>query len=210
MPAARTSLAPPSAELPRLPGYDASVGEHLGSGGGMAATRFDGWPAAEDVAALVDAHYLICVLDRRGRIAYFNRACEESTGYAAEEAIGRDAREVVIPPDEAEAFAVFLDDAWATREPNPQLGHWLTRDGARRLIAWTNRPLEDDHLLTAGLDLTERGPASAELGRLHAELEARVAEISTLLGEQSALRRVATLVASGASPDAVFQAVSAE
>src|SRR5256885_15791519 len=48
-------------------------------------------------------------------------------------------------------------------------------------------------LFTSGVDLTERGPASEELQRLHAELEQQ-------LREQSALRRGAT--AGGGGPPA--------
>ena len=40
---------------------------------------------------------LVCVLDRNGRILLFNEACERATGYAREEVLGRDARDLVIP-----------------------------------------------------------------------------------------------------------------
>src|SRR5919201_5447970 len=183
----------------------------MGKGLGLAV---DVWAGGE-AAALVDAQYLICVLDRDGRILHFNGACEESTGYASADVVGRDARLFVIPPEEADAFGAVLADIWTTRRSNPQLGHWRTRDGRRRLIAWANRPVLDDdgqviQLWTAGLDLTERGPASAELERLHLELEDRLHQVSMLLAEQSALRRVATLVASGVEPALVFQLVAQE
>src|SRR2546421_6770230 len=48
---------------------------------------------------------LVCVLAADGRILFFNDACERTTGYTRDEVVGRDAREVVIPPEEAEAFA---------------------------------------------------------------------------------------------------------
>src|SRR5439155_18428049 len=180
-------------------------------GVGVAAVSW----AGQDAAALVDAQYLICVLDRGGRILHFNRACEESTGYTSDEVVGRDARLFVIPREEADAFGAVLADVWENRRSNPQLGHWRRRDGRRRLIAWANTPMLDDegdvlHLWTAGLDLTERGPASDELRRLHLELEERLHEVSSLLAEQSALRRVATAVARGAEPEAVFELVAQE
>src|ERR671928_17597 len=65
---------------------------------------------------------LICVYDREGRIVRFNRACEQATGYAREEVLGRDAREVVIPPEEADEFGPFLADVWATGRPGPGAG----------------------------------------------------------------------------------------
>src|SRR6201989_935984 len=84
---------------------------------------------------------LVCVLDRAGRILLFNEACERATGFARVEVLGRDARDVVIPPEEREAFGEFLAYVWGTGTPSPQVGHWLTKSGARRLIAWSNRPM---------------------------------------------------------------------
>ena len=58
--------------------------------------------------------------------------------------LGRDARDFVIPPEEREAFGEFLAYVWRTGTPSPQVGHWLTKDGGRRLIAWSNRPMPAD------------------------------------------------------------------
>ena len=52
---------------------------------------------------------LVCVLDRDGRILLFNDACERATGYGRDEVLGRNARELVIPPEEAEAFAELCE-----------------------------------------------------------------------------------------------------
>ena len=81
-------------------------------------------------------HSLVCVLDRGGRILLFNEACERTTGYGRDEVLGRDARDFVIPPEEREAFGEFLTYVWKTGLPSPQVGHWQTKDGRRRLIAW--------------------------------------------------------------------------
>ena len=109
---------------------------------------------------------LVCVLDRDGRILLFNEACERATGFSHEEVIGRDAREFVIPPEEREAFTEFLAYVWKTRVPSPQVGHWQTKDGGRRLIAWSNKPMAGAggalvSLVTTGIDLTDRAPRSA-------------------------------------------------
>ena len=84
---------------------------------------------------------LVCVLDRDGRILLFNEACERATGYRRDEVIGRDAREVVIPYEEREAFGEFLTFVWRTGAPSPQVGHWRTKHGRLRLIAWSNHPM---------------------------------------------------------------------
>src|SRR3954462_10187759 len=84
---------------------------------------------------------LVCVLDRDGRILLFNEACERATGFSREDVVGHDARGFVIPPEEREAFGEFLAYVWKTGVPSPQVGHWMTKDGGRRLIAWSNKPM---------------------------------------------------------------------
>jgi PAS domain S-box-containing protein len=144
---------------------------------------------------------LVCVFDRDGRILQFNSACEAATGFSADEVVGRSACDFVIPADEREAFNAMLEHVWETGEPFPVRAQWLTRDGGRRDIEWSNRALLDESgsvtsFVTTGLDVTERVRATREIVRL--------AE------EQAALRRVATLVASSPAPEEVFQAVAEE
>jgi PAS domain S-box-containing protein len=158
---------------------------------------------------------LVCVLDRRGRILFFNDACERTTGFSRHEVLGRDAREFVIPPEEQAAFGDVLSFIWSTGLASPQVGHWLTKGGGRRLIAWSNKPVRNDngaveYLVTSGLDLTEHNGEAANGGALSGDRDAKLAEIGRLAQEQRALRRVATLVASEASPEQVFAAVSEE
>ena len=157
---------------------------------------------------------LVCVLDRTGRILFFNDACVRATGFARDEVLGRDARDFVIPPEEADAFGAVLAYIWSTRLSSPQVGHWVTKEGGRRLIAWSNRLMpghdgEPLYLVTAGIDLTDRA-RNLEDGALEGDPEAKLAEVGQLAQEQRALRRVATLVASEASPERVFMAVSEE
>jgi PAS domain S-box-containing protein len=159
---------------------------------------------------------LVCVLDRDGRILLFNEACERATGFHRDEVLGRDARECVIPPEERDAFGEFLNYVWSTGIPSPQVGHWLTKDGGRLLVAWSNKPMAGadgtpESLVTTGIDLTDRGPQDEEDDRaLGGDPKAKLVEISRLASEQRALRRVATLVASEVSPERVFTAVSQE
>jgi PAS domain S-box-containing protein len=158
---------------------------------------------------------LVCVYDRDGRIIFFNDACERATGFSREEVVGRDARDVVIPAEEGDAFGEVLAFIWKTKHSSPQVGHWVTKDGSRRLIAWSNKlMLGDDgeplYLVTAGIDLTDRARRSEGQDALGGDPEAKLAEVGQLAQEQRALRRVATLVASEASPERVFMAVSEE
>jgi PAS domain S-box-containing protein len=166
-------------------------------------------------AVFTETESLVCVLDEEGRLLLFNEACERATGYAREEVIGKDARDFVIPPEEAQAFGEVLAHIWRTRHSSPQVGHWMTKDGGRRLIAWSNKPVlgEDGvpiYLVTAGLDLTDRAGAAHEALAFEGDLAAKLAEVGRLAQEQRALRRVATLVASEATPEEIFSAVSEE
>src|SRR5829696_5251775 len=157
---------------------------------------------------------LVCVLDRHGRILLFNEACELATGYRRDEVLGRDARDLVIPREEREAFGEFLTYVWRTGSPSPQVGHWQTKQGRLRLIAWSNHPMPGPGgrpvaLVTTGIDLTDRESPSRDVeGALDPDPGDKLAEIGRLATEQRALRRVATLVAAEVSPERVFTAVS--
>ena len=157
---------------------------------------------------------LVCVLDEAGRVLLFNDACERATGFSRDEVLGRELAEVLVPPEERDAFREVLSFIWKTEHPSPQVGHWQTKSGGRRLIAWSNKPVpatasSPGYLVTSGLDLTERARLPEEPA-LDGDPAAKLAEVGQLAQEQRALRRVATLVASEASPENVFMAVSAE
>src|SRR3954470_19090570 len=151
---------------------------------------------------------LVCVLDREGRILLFNEACERATGFARAEVLGRPARDFVIPYEEREAFQEFLEYVWRTGASSPQVGHWQTKAGGRRLIAWSNRLLSGTGLVTTGIDLTDRQVNRDQA--LEGDTEAKLVEVSRLANENRSLRRVATLVASEAGPERIFTAVSDE
>ena len=158
---------------------------------------------------------LVCVLDQHGRILFFNEACERTTGYKREEVVGCDARDYVIPPEEINAFTEVLAYIWSTGLSSPQVGHWIAKDGERKLIAWSNKlmPTENDGpavLVTTGIDLSAKAQRLRDTGAFEGDPEAKLAEVGRLAQEQRALRRVATLVASEASPERVFAAVSEE
>ena len=158
---------------------------------------------------------LVCVIDGDGRILLFNDACERATGFTREEVLGRPVWDVVIPPEEAEAFREVLAYIWKTGHSSPQVGHWLTKRGDRRLIAWSNKPVAGEdgtpaYLVTSGTDLTDRAHRPEDERALEGDPRAKLAEIGQLAQEQRSLRRVATLVASEASVERVFEAVSEE
>jgi PAS domain S-box-containing protein len=120
-------------------------------------------PSFETAAALV------VVLDREAHVVQFNRACQETSGYSFDEVKGKSAWEIplVLPEETIELRAVFSRLA-AGQFPNRHENHWVTKDGRRRLIAWTNTALlgpdgSVEHVIATGIDITERRRAEEEL-----------------------------------------------
>jgi PAS domain S-box-containing protein len=119
---------------------------------------------------------LVVVLDRSGRIVSFNRGCEVLTGYSFDEVRGKPFWDLFLVPEERESVRRVFDQLRAGYFPNRHENHWKTRDGARRLIAWSNTAILDDHGLVeyvvgTGVDITERKQAEEELRRANEMLE---------------------------------------
>src|SRR5215210_4935517 len=93
---------------------------------------------------------------------------------------------------------------------------YICSDGSVRWLQWNTRPAPDrvypeqGYLYAAARDVTERRRAEEELRAAQRTVEASRDELRVLAEEQAALRRVATLVAQGASSTEVFHAVAAE
>jgi len=114
---------------------------------------------------VVDA--LVAASDADGRVVLFNRACRELTGYAPADFDGRDPLELLIPPEE---LAEVRQRMTGLREHGATYGenHWMTRDGRRRLIAWTNRLVTNPDgsprwVIGTGIDVTDRRRAEHDL-----------------------------------------------
>ncbi len=79
---------------------------------------------------------LILVCDPGGRITLFNRACEELSGYAREEVLGKTVLELFQgasrPSPGGRGFVHPFDPCLRL----PQLHSWKTRSGEERLIEW--------------------------------------------------------------------------
>jgi PAS domain S-box-containing protein len=120
-------------------------------------------------SALIDsAPVLVIVFDREGRLLRFNHECEQLTGYTFAEVQRRDFWDLFILPEEAERVRRRLDEVWAGDFPSTNENHWLTRNGERRLILWSNNALLDErgeveYIVSAGIDITERKRAEEEL-----------------------------------------------
>ena len=111
---------------------------------------------------------LVVVLDRQGRIVRFNHLCEITTGYSAEEMIGTLLWEKLLLAEEISSVQQVFHSLLAGNFPNTYENHWLTRDGRRHLIAWSNTVLRDadgrvSHVIGTGIDITEHRHAEQAL-----------------------------------------------
>jgi PAS domain S-box-containing protein len=123
-----------------------------------------------------------------------NRAFERTFGHPTQELLSRSFLDFVHPADLSLVCDVL--DELETGQGFTQFEHRIiSSDGSVRWLEWNVVP---DHglLYVAGRDVTERRCEQDELG--------------VLAQQQSALRRVATLVARGVEPSEVFGAVATE
>ena len=144
-------------------------------------------------AILDTAASLIVVLDRKGRITRFNRACEQISGYSSDEVNGTYLRD-----------APFLDREIAEEEIDKLLkGHypitfealWGSENGDKRIISWTNTALLDsngnvEYVIATGIDITERKKAAEKLQTANTELGARVEELQERTEEMDRLNEM--------------------
>jgi PAS domain S-box-containing protein len=129
------------------------------------------------VTTILDtADALVVVLDREGRIRRFNRACEQTSGYSSQAVEGRCVWDFLLLPEEREKVKEVFDNLISTQMPGQYQNRWVTRDGGRRLIDWSNAVLVDDggeveYVVATGIDITERQEAERQLATLAAVVE---------------------------------------
>jgi diguanylate cyclase (GGDEF)-like protein/PAS domain S-box-containing protein len=116
---------------------------------------------------------LVCVFDPEGRFIRFNRACEILSGYTFEEIQDRPFYDFLIPRDEIDRVRNALGLLRAGAPPAPNVNHWITRDGALRLISWSNACFFDEagaltHIVSTGIDITDERRAQDALRGIEA------------------------------------------
>ncbi len=119
-------------------------------------------------AVLSTAGALVVVLDRQGRIVRFNRACEKLTGYRFAEVEGEPLWDLFLLPKEVEPVRAVFDRLRSGQFPNEHENFWVTRDGSRRRIRWSNTALTKadgavEYVIGTGIDITETRAAEERL-----------------------------------------------
>ncbi len=132
---------------------------------------------------------LVIVLDLKGRIVIFNRACEACSGYRQEEVLGELLLDRLIPEEEKEDLQRSFDSVFRTQTANRHTNHWVKKDGDWRLIQWSNTIMrgadgEVTFMVGAGLDITDQRAAESALRRMESQLlqSQKMDAIGTLAG----------------------------
>jgi PAS domain S-box-containing protein len=132
---------------------------------------------------------LIAVADFEGHLRRVNPAFERTLGYSSEELRSRPYVEFVHPDDRSRTLQA-ADELAQGRDLVEFENRNLRKDGSVRWFLWSARSVPGESVIyAAARDITDR---------------------KQLEQEQAALRRVATAVARGGSPDDVFAATVAE
>ncbi|WP_298805274.1 sensor domain-containing diguanylate cyclase [uncultured Pseudokineococcus sp.] len=119
-----------------------------------------GAPALEQ-ALVASTPALVCVIAGDGRFLLFNPALERSTGWRAEEVLGRSFYEVLAVPHEAALAREFVEDAVRTGVADAQEGDWLDRWGGVRRVSLLTSVVHDEHgrptgVACVGVDVTDQ------------------------------------------------------
>jgi hypothetical protein len=123
------------------------------------------------VSAILDtAGALVVVLDWQGRIIRFNRACEKTTQYSFEEVKDKYFWDLFLIPEEVEPVKTVFKALQAGEFPSTYENYWVTKNGSRRPIAWSNTVLVDadssvNYIISIGIDITERKRVEEALTR---------------------------------------------
>jgi PAS domain S-box-containing protein len=118
---------------------------------------------------------LLVVLDVDGRIIFFNRHCEEVSGYASSDVQGRFLNEIFLLSEEKQEVQEAFEKLKQGLFPIDHQNAWLTKDGKTRQIQWSNATALLDvtgkvnFIVGMGQDITDEG----ERRRKYHQLEAR-------------------------------------
>jgi len=104
---------------------------------------------------------LVLQVSRAGEILLFNRQCEEATGVAARDALGKKMWDLLIEEPARALHRDAIRAVAAGRTPPPLETSIVTSRGLPRMIAWNHAPLHDGagtilSVIVTGIDVTER------------------------------------------------------
>ncbi|WP_349262701.1 PAS domain S-box protein [Allocoleopsis sp.] len=151
------------------------------------------------ISAVIDtSSALVVVLDREGKIVRFNRACEQITAYSFDEVRDRYFWNLFLIPEELETVKAIFAKLQAGQFPNESENYWVTKDGSRRLIAWSNTTLLNNQglvefVIGTGIDITERKQAEKALQESEEQYRSVVDNLQEVIFQTDTARRLTFL-----------------
>jgi PAS domain S-box-containing protein len=146
------------------------------------------WPKPYAVNALM------VTLNCQGQIVAFNEVCEQLTGYLFDEVRGRYVWELFLIPEEVEVFKnIFSDLKVGSFSKYKYESCWVTKDGTRRQIAWSNTALLNhegalEYVISTGIDITECRQWAKELNQQEQQTQLlHHSRTTTLMAHKQAL-----------------------
>ena len=133
------------------------------------------------ISAVLDiAASLVMVLDNKGRIMQFNRACEETSGYQFSEVEGKFIYDVLT--EDTVTAKKRLDELLDGDFPSTYRSLWKDKDGKVHLIDWTNTALLDsngeiEYLIGTGVDISEQQRSEQSLHIANQQLLSWVSDL---------------------------------
>ncbi len=120
---------------------------------------------------------LIIVLDKKGRIIFFNHACELLTGYDFQEVKGRCLWDFLLRPDEIEATKEIFFNLVLQKTPNTNTNYWVNKQGSFHLISWSNTIVSDGesdelYVVGTGVDISKHAAMADLLSEREAKFKA--------------------------------------
>ncbi|MFZ3216005.1 MAG: PAS domain S-box protein [Candidatus Acidiferrales bacterium] len=124
---------------------------------------------------------LVVVLDSRGRIVRFNRACEKATGYSFSEIKGKHVWDLFRTSEEIDNFKTIFRESSSGGPSRDYEGYWLTREGVPRLVSWSSTVLggkdaTPKHIIVTGIDITERKRLEKAILEISAREQQRIGQ----------------------------------
>ncbi len=149
----------------------------------------------------------LMVISDQDNLLQVNPAFERTLGYTVDDLALAPIE--LVPPEDRDRLQEPLNELTDGRGPVRFENRATSRDGSPRWIEWSVAP-HQGLFYAVGRDVTRPRAEQEQLRETQTMLEASSDALRALAEQQSALRRIATLVAQGVSPDEVFCAVAEE
>ena len=133
------------------------------------------------ISAVLDiAASLVMVLDNKGRIMQFNRACEKTSGYQFSEVEGKFVYDVLT--EDTVTAKKRLDELLDGDFPSTYRSLWKDKDGKVHLIDWTNTALLDsngeiEYLIGTAVDISAQQKSEQSLHIANQQLLSWVSDL---------------------------------